>query len=426
MMKKLLYILLLMPFVSNGQTLIRQAQILHLSDSLLSRIKYTDTARNRYMSTKFYTDSVDATKQGNISLTTTGTSGAATLIGNTLNIPQYAAGSGISSLNTLTASSQTFATGTSGTDFNISSSTSTHTFNIPDANGTNRGALTSANYTNFLAGYNDKINSASFTAGQLTLTQQDAGTVTATINDATTSVKGVASFSSGNFSVSSGAVSVATGGIGATELAATAVSAGSCTSCNLTIDADGRITAQASGSSGGSGVVFTQTADASVTNSTTETNIIGTGTGSLTIGANTLASANKFTIRAGGTFVVPASPTGTVTVRVKMGSTTLASAVFDVSAGNFQASTTSSWEMDFVGVVRTTGASGTIMPTGYVCFLGAYLDPNFPITGRLNNSGTAVTINTTTTQAVTVTFQYSTAQSGKTTTGKNAVVANYQ
>lgn len=51
-------------------------------------------------------------------------------------------GSGITTLNTLTASTQTFATGTSGTDFNISSATSTHTFNIPDASGTARGLVT--------------------------------------------------------------------------------------------------------------------------------------------------------------------------------------------------------------------------------------------------------------------------------------------
>ena len=42
-------------------------------------------------------------------------------------------GSGISYLNNLTAGQQYFATGTSGTGFNISSSGSTHTFNIPIA-----------------------------------------------------------------------------------------------------------------------------------------------------------------------------------------------------------------------------------------------------------------------------------------------------
>ena len=56
---------------------------------------------------------------------------------------------GIGSLNGLTAPTQYFATGTSGTDFAISSSTATHTFNLPTASATNRGALSSADWTTF-------------------------------------------------------------------------------------------------------------------------------------------------------------------------------------------------------------------------------------------------------------------------------------
>jgi hypothetical protein len=56
---------------------------------------------------------------------------------------------GITTLNTLTTVTQTFATGTTGTDFNISSATSTHTFNIPTASATNRGALSSADWSTF-------------------------------------------------------------------------------------------------------------------------------------------------------------------------------------------------------------------------------------------------------------------------------------
>lgn len=56
-------------------------------------------------------------------------------------------GSGITTLNTLTASTQTFAVGTSGTDFGIVSSTSTHTFNIPDAGASARGLVTTGTQT---------------------------------------------------------------------------------------------------------------------------------------------------------------------------------------------------------------------------------------------------------------------------------------
>jgi hypothetical protein len=57
--------------------------------------------------------------------------------------------SGLTALNGLTAQIQSLATGTTGTDFNISSSTATHTFNLPDASASNRGALTSADWTTF-------------------------------------------------------------------------------------------------------------------------------------------------------------------------------------------------------------------------------------------------------------------------------------
>lgn len=58
-------------------------------------------------------------------------------------------GSGITSMNGLSGATQTFATGTSGSDFNISSSGTTHTYNIPSASASNRGLLTSSDWTTF-------------------------------------------------------------------------------------------------------------------------------------------------------------------------------------------------------------------------------------------------------------------------------------
>jgi hypothetical protein len=66
---------------------------------------------------------------------------------------------GLSSLNGLTANTQTFATGTTGTDFAINSAGSVHTFNLPTASASNRGALSSADWATF----NGKQNSIGLT-----------------------------------------------------------------------------------------------------------------------------------------------------------------------------------------------------------------------------------------------------------------------
>jgi hypothetical protein len=69
---------------------------------------------------------------------------------------------GLNALNGLTAQVQNFATGTTGTDFGISSATSTHTFNLPTASASNRGALSSGDWTTF----NGKFNTPSGTTSQ--------------------------------------------------------------------------------------------------------------------------------------------------------------------------------------------------------------------------------------------------------------------
>jgi hypothetical protein len=67
---------------------------------------------------------------------------------------------GLTSLNNLTRQVQFLGTGTSGTDFNISSSTATHTFNLPVASATNTGKLSSTDWSTF----NNKQAALSFTA----------------------------------------------------------------------------------------------------------------------------------------------------------------------------------------------------------------------------------------------------------------------
>jgi hypothetical protein len=121
-------------------------------------------------------------KQQTLTLTTTGTSGAATLVGGTLNIPQYSAGaSGVSQIVagtnvtispvggtgvvTINATGgggggggtvtnvAALTLGTTGTDLSstVANSTTTPviTLNVPNASASNRGALTSTDWSTF-------------------------------------------------------------------------------------------------------------------------------------------------------------------------------------------------------------------------------------------------------------------------------------
>jgi hypothetical protein len=121
-------------------------------------------------------------KQDAITLTTTGTSGAATLIANTLNIPQYtdAFVGTVTSVSALTL-------GTTGTDLSstVANGTTTPviTLNVPTASATNRGALSSTDWTTF----NSK---------------QDAGNyITSLTGEATASGPGAASVTLSNTAV---------------------------------------------------------------------------------------------------------------------------------------------------------------------------------------------------------------------------------
>ena len=118
---------------------------------------------------------------------------------------------GITALNGLTAQVQYFATGTSGTDFAISSSTATHTFNLPTASATNRGALSSANWSTFNSKQDAISLTTTGTTGAATFISNTLNIpdYTYTLPTATSSILGGVKIGSG-VTITSGVISVST------------------------------------------------------------------------------------------------------------------------------------------------------------------------------------------------------------------------
>lgn len=140
-----------------------------IGSGLTIQVKQASASQSGYLSSTDW--STFNSKQGSLTLTTTGTSGAATLVGTTLNIPQYP-GNALTSLNGQTGAIQTFSTGTTGTDFSISSVANDHKFSFPSASASARGLLTSADWSTF----NSK--EPALTKGNLTETTSSVLTIT--------------------------------------------------------------------------------------------------------------------------------------------------------------------------------------------------------------------------------------------------------
>lgn len=151
------------------------------------------------------------------------------------------------------------------------------------------------------------------------------------------------------------------------------------------------------------GVIFTQTATGTVANTTTETSLDSTGVGTKTLPANFFVAGKTLRVTGWGVHsAVVVLPT--IRIKVKFGSTV----ILDTTAVNDLADTNGVFKIEGYITCRTTGATGTVFAEGVYQEFGLT-----PGTFQMANTAT-VTIDTTTTQAITVTCTWGTASASNT------------
>jgi len=145
-----------------------------------------------------------------------------------------------------------------------------------------------------------------------------------------------------------------------------------------------------------SGIIFSQTATGSCSNTTSETTISSTGVGTLVLPANFFVAGRSIRLVAFGYGSSTANPT--ITIKIKFGSTAIAT--ISGASGN---GTDDTWKLDSVITCRTTGASGTL-------FTQAYFNEmhNSGLRKGSNNTATT-TVDTTASQIISITAQFSAA-----------------
>lgn len=155
------------------------------------------------------------------------------------------------------------------------------------------------------------------------------------------------------------------------------------------------------------GVAFTQTATGTAANTVAETAISSTGVGTLTLPADFLTVSKTIRIKGAGFHSSTGSPT--LNLRVKFGSTSICT----TGAHTHHNATNGYFEFECTATTRTTGVSGTVFAQG------KFYDATDIV--PMGNT-TTTTINTTTTQAISVTGQWSAASASNTISLTNMTV----
>ena len=154
------------------------------------------------------------------------------------------------------------------------------------------------------------------------------------------------------------------------------------------------------------GTIFTQTADQTIADTTTETTLFGTGIGTLTLPANFWVVGKTIRIEIHGDFADTGNPTAEI--QAYYGATSLIDSGAITLSG---LAGTEEWECEVVITCRSIGASGTVQTVidwEYETTVGS------SAIERLDVEGVLRTIDTTASGALDVTFQWGTAAAANT------------
>lgn len=154
-------------------------------------------------------------------------------------------------------------------------------------------------------------------------------------------------------------------------------------------------------------VLFMGTADKTVTNTTTETSGIPTGVGSTSLQADWWEVGKSLRLKAYGVYSTPAITGGTVTIKVKLGSTVIATVA---TSSLLIGASSAAFHFEVTITCRSVGASGSVICGGAVDYEVASAARVFD---NLDNDGATTTVDTTTAAAVDVTITWDTASVSK-------------
>lgn len=150
-----------------------------------------------------------------------------------------------------------------------------------------------------------------------------------------------------------------------------------------------------------SSTLFTQTSIRTIFNSSSEFTLTKTGVGSLTIPANTISVGESIRLRAKG-YMSIAGAAVNASIRFNINGTTYLSALTQSIAS---LSGTRLWEVDVVLTCTAVGVSGSLIGQG-----GFTYSPTATTVARFDMVNTAeVTVDTTSTMVIDLTFQWGTA-----------------